>query len=312
MRRGQYRGNANNSAAFVDPTPPDVRLRLANRRLSVSDLQRDSTAVEVRSPGRAEPANDEPKSPSSSRRRSVLALNQSQMGALTQVAQGQNRGARLNADNAPKEQFRGSMLLPPQAGSSKPCLVLDLDETLVHSQRKPCSEPAGSDFFDISFRFSTSTFHMRVSKRPGCDDFLRQAAEDYELVIFTASVAPYCQAVMEKLDPDKLVSHQLYREHCSYVPCGPCGDMIYVKDLLRLSRDASSTIILDNNPDCYFFQPQNAIPINSWYSDDSDRDLEETLNLLRIINNYGHENSVWALGSMARQMGWTRGRCDVE
>ena len=51
-------------------------------------------------------------------------------------------------------QFRGATLLEPVGAGAKPCLVLDLDETLVHSQRKPCSEPAGSDFFDISFRFS--------------------------------------------------------------------------------------------------------------------------------------------------------------
>ena len=293
----------------------ETQLRLANRRLSVSDLQRDSNAVEVRSPGRhinAEDADAAPQSPTGGRRRSVLTIDQSQVGALTQVAQGQNRSARLYANDQPKGQFRGATLLEPVGAGAKPCLVLDLDETLVHSQRKPCSEPAGSDFFDISFRFSSNTFHMRCSKRPGCDEFLRTAAEHYELVIFTASVAPYCAAVMAKLDPTGLVSHQLCREHCSYVPCGPCGDMIYVKDLLRLSRPIESTVILDNNPDCYFFQPQNAIPINSWYSDDNDHDLDDTLNLLRIISELDPEQTVQSLGGIAKQLSWTRGRCDLE
>ena len=58
--------------------------------------------------------------------------------------------------------------LPPIEGSSQYCLVLDLDETLVH-------------YFEVG---SEGTFLVR----PGCDEFLTEMAELYEVVIFTAAM----------------------------------------------------------------------------------------------------------------------------
>ena len=42
---------------------------------------------------------------------------------------------------------------------------------------------------------------------------------------------------------------------------------VYYKDLRKLNRDMSNIIIVDNNPDAYAFQPENALPILSWYDD---------------------------------------------
>ena len=58
--------------------------------------------------------------------------------------------------------------LPEQEGGSGYCLVLDLDETLVH-------------YFEVG---SEGTFLVR----PGCDQFLTEMAEIYEVVIFTAAM----------------------------------------------------------------------------------------------------------------------------
>ena len=58
--------------------------------------------------------------------------------------------------------------LPEMEGGSGYCLVLDLDETLVH-------------YFEVG---SEGTFLVR----PGCDQFLTEMAEIYEVVIFTAAM----------------------------------------------------------------------------------------------------------------------------
>lgn len=141
---------------------------------------------------------------------------------------------------------------------------------------------------------------MYVAKRPGCDNFLKQASENYELIIFTASVEAYCSAVMEKIDPHGYVSHSLNRTHCTFYQ-----NEIYVKDLSRLGRALKDTILLDNNADCYLFQPDNAIPINSWYDDRSDTDLDDVLGILDLIAKQ-KKTAVATLQEIDEKLGWQR------
>lgn len=99
-------------------------------------------------------------------------------------------------------------LLPDQKdGQDKICLILDLDETLIHSSFKVDSNlPLHPLFFNYSFIFKTqeidnpdfvvnvpvgnddATQPIYVSKRPGVDEFLQEIGEHFEIVIFTASV----------------------------------------------------------------------------------------------------------------------------
>lgn len=165
-----------------------------------------------------------------------------------------------------------SPLLPSAApgADDRICLVLDLDETLVHSSFTPLP---GADF-EIPLEMQGDTHTVYVKKRPGVDEFLRKAGEWYEVVVFTASLALYANPVMDLLDPQKLVQMRLYREHCVLV--GGC----YVKDIAKLGRDLKRTVIVDNSPLSYVLQPENAIPIPAFFTDDDDRELEKTLQLL--------------------------------
>ena len=45
--------------------------------------------------------------------------------------------------------------------------------------------------------------------------------------------------------------------------------MIFLQDLTRVGRPIRDTMLLDDNPNAFLFQPENAIPINSWYDDPS-------------------------------------------
>jgi len=195
----------------------------------------------------------------------------------------------------------GVALLPPasRGAAGKKCLVIDLDETLVHTERQPSGFPGGRYDFKISVTIGSSTYSMYVAKRPGCDSFLKRAAANYELIIFTASMEPYCTAVMENIDPEGDVSYCLHRSHCTFYQ-----NEIYVKDLSRLGRDIKNTILLDNNPDC-LFQPENAIPINSWYDDQADMDLEHVLGILDVIAKQ-QKSAVAMLAEIDQNLGWGR------
>ncbi len=64
-----------------------------------------------------------------------------------------------------------------------------------------------------------------------------------------------------------------------------CRIVLQSQDLARLNRDLSHVIIIDDNPDNYSMQPENAIPISRWEGDRSDtvlRDLTPFLERARI------------------------------
>ena len=105
-------------------------------------------------------------------------------------------------------------LLPPllPQDAAKKCLVLDLDETLVHSSFKPISKP---DYI-IPVEIEDVVHHVYVRKRPHCDAFLRVAAKHYEIVVFTASLSKYANPLLDKLDTGKVIRSRLFREHCVY------------------------------------------------------------------------------------------------
>ncbi len=45
----------------------------------------------------------------------------------------------------------------------------------------------------------------------------------------------------------------------------------------------SDIIIIDNSPNAYLFQPENALPILSWYDDKEDQFLFEFIPLLKEL-----------------------------
>ncbi|GCC19945.1 hypothetical protein chiPu_0021211 [Chiloscyllium punctatum] len=69
--------------------------------------------------------------------------------------------------------------------SGKKCVVIDLDETLVHSSFKPVSN---ADFI-IPVEIDGNVHQVYVLKRPYVDEFLRRMGELFECVLFTASLS---------------------------------------------------------------------------------------------------------------------------
>lgn len=159
-------------------------------------------------------------------------------------------------------------------------LVLDLDETLIHSHhegvlRHP-SKPEMPPDFILKVTIERHPVRFYVHKRPHVDFFLDVVSKWYELVVFTASMQIYGAAVADKLDNRRgILKRRFYRQHCT----PEMGS--YTKDLTSVSNDLSSVFILDNSPAAYRAFPDNAIPIKSWFSDTSDTAL---LNLLPMLD----------------------------
>ncbi|KAK8148675.1 hypothetical protein G3M48_009430 [Beauveria asiatica] len=166
-------------------------------------------------------------------------------------------------------------LLPPIAPEHKgrKCLVLDLDETLVHSSFKILHQAD----FTIPVEIEGNYHNVYVIKRPGVDEFMKRVGELYEVVVFTASVSKYGDPLLDQLDIHNVVHHRLFRESC-YNHQGN-----YVKDLSQVGRDLKDTIIIDNSPTSYIFHPQHAVPISSWFSDAHDNELLDLIPVLEDL-----------------------------
>eukprot|EP01119_Soliformovum_irregulare_P008783 TRINITY_DN21892_c0_g1_i1.p1 TRINITY_DN21892_c0_g1~~TRINITY_DN21892_c0_g1_i1.p1 ORF type:complete len:271 (-),score=42.38 TRINITY_DN21892_c0_g1_i1:113-925(-) len=199
-------------------------------------------------------------------RSSAYQADEPQQEVPIQTHQPQTTVSSTNSDVLP--------LLPPPAPDmiGKHCLVLDLDETLVHSSFKPIPNP---DFI-IPVEIEEQIHKVYVLKRPGVDQFLQEMGPLFEIVVFTASLSKYADPVLDLLDSTRVVHFRLFREACTNYK----GN--YVKDLSRLGRELKRTLIIDNSPTSYLFHPENSLPSETWYDDPADNEL---LRMIPILQN---------------------------
>lgn len=138
-------------------------------------------------------------------------------------------------------------------------LILDLDETLIHSMSKGGRMSSGhmvevrlnTTYVGVGGQTNLGPQHpilYYVHKRPHCDEFLRRVSKWYNLVVFTASVQEYADPVIDWLEADrKFFSARYYRQHCTF------RHGAFIKDLSSVEPDLSKVMILDNSPLSYMF-----------------------------------------------------------
>ena len=154
--------------------------------------------------------------------------------------------------------------LPPKKSDNHKeyCLVLDLDETLVH-------------YFE-----DENESYVKV--RMGTEKFIRELSKYCEIVIFTASTKYYADIVIDGLDCNELINYRLYREHTTIT------NGINIKDLSRLGRDLNKIIIIDNIEENYQLQPNNGLNISDFEGDENDNELEYLLkDLIKVVKKKG-------------------------
>ena len=222
----------------------------------------------------------------------------------------------------PRRQPSYSLHTPSRSSSILPqkTLVIDLDETLIHSLAKGGRMSSGHMVevkLNAAIGYGGTTIGPRhpilyyVHKRPHCDDFLRKVCKWYNLVVFTASVQEYADPVIDWLEQErKYFSARYYRQHCTF------RNGAYIKDLSSVEPDLSKVMILDNSPLSYIFHEgkcssclptrivnaklpltDNAIPIEGWINDPTDNDL---LHLIPLLEGLQYVTDVRALLALRR------------
>ena len=198
-------------------------------------------------------------------------------------------------------------------------LVLDLDETLIHSTSRSPTWSALADKSKSRVAVTTGgsllgleglggvlglrgqvgvrphqvevvldgrSIIYHVYKRPHVDTFLRKVASWYHVVVFTASVQEYADPVIDWLDQGRgLISGRLFRESCTF------RNGSYYKNLAFVDSDLSRVCLVDNSPASYMINQANGIPIEGWTHDPSDEallDLLPVLDSLRFASDVRH------------------------
>ncbi|XP_045383440.1 RNA polymerase II subunit A C-terminal domain phosphatase isoform X2 [Lemur catta] len=136
-------------------------------------------------------------------------------------------------------------------------LMVDLDQTLIHTTEQHCQQMSNKGIFHFQLGRGEPMLHTRL--RPHCRDFLEKVAKLYELHVFTFGSRLYAHTIAGFLDPEKkLFSHRiLSRDECidPFSKTGnlrnlfPCGD--------------SMVCIIDDREDVWKFAP-NLITVKKY------------------------------------------------
>lgn len=159
----------------------------------------------------------------------------------------------------------------------RPLLVLDLDETLLHSREETLGRPADLRVFDYY-----------TYARPHLPLFLAGAAERYELAVWTASTRDYAQQVIAGLFPAGLELAVVFsRKRCTPRRDHELGEEYYLKGLKKVRRrgyDLARVVMLDDTPRALARHRGNLLPVRAYYGEPDDDELPRTLDrLVRLL-----------------------------
>ena len=155
-------------------------------------------------------------------------------------------------------------------------IVLDLDRTLIYSELEESEEEEEECDEEEEEKNKQNPDNENIILRPGLYQFLENLMNlKCELIIFTSSAKQRADIIIDKIEKnEKYFNQRLYREHCSLMGAA------YVKDISKLGRDLSKTIIIDNDLGCFYLQQENGILIKSFIGNEDDKNL---LNLSQIL-----------------------------
>jgi Dullard-like phosphatase family protein len=201
-----------------------------------------------------------------------------------------------------------SKLTPPTEGKYLPVhegcpkyddrklAIFDMDETLVHTlyKRNKISQETKETTMKydakVPIRNPDGTIrYLFINIRPYVMEILKMLKKWYKIVVFTASLSTYANAILDYLDPNNEVFEgRYYRGHCHITK-----DRVYIKDLrIFLDPDNHSQpwsikdmVLIDNAAHSFGFQIDNGIPMIPFYTNKEDIEMIHLYYYLQKIAN---------------------------
>lgn len=148
----------------------------------------------------------------------------------------------------------------------KKLLILDIDETLIHT--------------DFDYKFESHSAYLKmilkdgeenilpINIRPYMYEFLEFSAKYFDIVLFTASCKEYAETILNYIDPEKKYIKDLFcREDCVVYK------NLYLKFIEIFDVPLKDCIIVDNSVFSFAFNLKNGILVTSFYDEEEDIDL---------------------------------------
>lgn len=161
-------------------------------------------------------------------------------------------------------------------------IVLDLDETLIHSSTR---KPKTYDFI-IDLKDDRPYY---VKKRPKLEKFLSYIFKKYKTVsVWTAATHDYAIKVIENIftaEQRKMLKFFHTRRH-TRGGTKPLEIIFNSDEAKNLGIQSNNTIIIDDKPDVVYHNPGNGIIIPAWSGSPRDTYLMKLIIVLNGILKY--------------------------
>jgi Dullard-like phosphatase family protein len=167
-------------------------------------------------------------------------------------------------------------------------LILDIDETLIHTEKFPTNYLEKGEF-DFKYQSLNKEYEYFTIKRPFLDEFLKYALDNFNIAIWTAAGKDYAENVLKNIGIDKSKLDFFYtEENCTikldYETCNYYGE----KNLNKIRKkgyNLDQVLIVDDISKTAKHNYGNLIHIKPFTTNRSDTELLKLISYLEKIKN---------------------------
>lgn len=167
----------------------------------------------------------------------------------------------------------------------KKLLILDLVETLIFATKES---------LDCPFDFIYESYY--IYKRPLLDEFLHGVAQKYLLAVWSSGDDDYLIAIVHQSIPADIKLEFIWgKSRCTYRRDVESGLFHYekrLKKIIKMGFALKATIIVDNTKEKSRENYGNAIHIEDFCGDPSDRELPKLNDYLSSISSVENIQSI--------------------
>lgn len=158
---------------------------------------------------------------------------------------------------------------------TKPTIVIDLDDTLIHAT--PIA-PIGLDNNNF-FTIIVKRRKFFVQMRPNLHFFLDRISKLFNICVFTSSDQIYANKIIDKILPNLKKCYRFYRSSCVEM----CGYLVKDLNVVNSFADLKKTLLIDDSVGSALKNPKNLVKVKPWSGEKDDKVLLDLLCILEKI-----------------------------